>query len=325
MEIIWSIVALGGLGAAFGIMLAVASKKLAVKKDERVAAVRENLPGANCGGCGFPGCDGFADALVAGKAPVNGCAVMGAPAMKKVAEILGVDAGDTRPKAARIMCLGKEGCVDKFQYEGAKDCRAAYALVGGFRTCEFACIGLGTCAKVCKFDAITMDENGIAAIDPMKCTGCGTCVEACPKKSIAVMDLDIDLYAACRNSHKGKEVMQVCSVGCLSCGICAKSCPFGAITMIDNLPHIDYDKCHECRICMDKCPRHTIVRTKPIRRAKINPEKCIGCQLCKKNCPFGAIEGELKQTHFIHDDCRGCGVCLEKCKKGAIEFEEVEQ
>ena len=325
MDIIWSIVAIGGLGAAFGILLAYASKKLAVEKDERVSSVRENLPGANCGGCGFPGCDGFAEAVVNGKAPINGCAVLGAPAAKKIAEILGVDAGDIRPKAARIMCLGKNGCRDKFEYRGAEDCRAAVALAGGFRNCEFACIGLGTCAKVCKFGAITMGEHGIADIDTMKCTGCGACVAACPKNTIEVLDLDIDLYVACRNSHRGKQVIEVCEVGCISCGICAKSCPFEAITMVDGIPKIDYSKCRECRICMDKCPRNTIVRTKPIKRAKIIADKCIGCTLCAKSCPFGAIEGELKQTHVIHDDCRGCGICFEKCKKGAIVFEEVEE
>ena len=324
MEIIWSILAIGGLGAAFGILLSVASKKMAVKKDEKVVAVRENLPGANCGGCGFPGCDGFAEALAAGNAPLGGCAVMGQAAKKKVAEILGVEAGEAKPKAARIMCLGKNGCKDKFVYEGAEDCRAAVALAGGFRNCEFSCIGLGTCAKVCKFGAITMGDHGIADIDLMKCTGCGTCVKACPKNTIEVMDLDIDIYPACRNSHRGIKVKEVCEVGCLSCGICAKSCPFDAITMVEGLPRVDYSKCRECHICVDKCPRNTIVRTKPIKRARILADKCIGCHLCAKACPFGAIEGEIKQTHIIHDDCRGCGMCFEKCKKGAIVFEEVE-
>lgn len=325
MEIIWSIIAIGGLGAGFGILLSYASKKLAVKKDERVAAVRDNLPGANCGGCGFPGCDGFAQAVVDGKSPINGCAVLAAPAAKKISAILGVDAGDLSPKAARIMCLGKNGCVDKFEYQGAEDCRAAYALAGGFRNCEFSCLGLGTCAKVCKFDAITMGDHGIAYIDTMKCTGCGACVEACPKNTIEVLPLDIDVYVACRNSHRGKQVKDVCEVGCLSCGICAKSCPFEAITMVDGIPKIDYDKCHECLICLDKCPRNTIVRTKPLKKAVIKEDKCIGCTLCLKSCPFGAIEGELKKTHFVHEACRGCGVCLEKCKKGAIELVEYDE
>ena len=137
--IIWSIVVLGGLGAVFGIMLGVASKKFAVEKDEKVVLVRENLPGANCGGCGFPGCDGLAEALGAGKAEVSACAVLSADKAKDIAEILGVSVGEMKPKVARIMCLGSEGhCKNKFEYDGALDCRAAYSIVGGFKACLFA-------------------------------------------------------------------------------------------------------------------------------------------------------------------------------------------
>jgi len=322
MDIVWwSIIALGGIGAAFGFLLAIASKKFAVKKDETVEAVREHLPGANCGGCGLPGCDGFAEALVRGDVKINGCAVLGIPAAGEIAEILGVSAGDLRPKAARIMCLGKEGCTNKFEYSGAKDCRAAMAVAGGFKNCKYACLGLGTCANACKFDAISMDEQGIAAIDLMKCTGCGACVEVCPQGTIAVLDLDIDYYAACRNPEKGKAVTSVCSLGCISCGICAKSCPFGALTMVDNLPVFDYEKCRECGICMEKCPRKTIVRTKTVKRAEIDDGKCTKCGACMEVCPFGAID-VVDGVYTVFDKCRGCGICLEKCASGAITLQK---
>jgi electron transport complex protein RnfB len=320
----WSIIALGGIGAAFGFLLAIASKKLAVKKDEKVVAVRELLPSANCGGCGYPGCDGFAEALVRGEAKINGCAVLGIPAAGDIAELLGVSAGDLRPKAARIMCLGKEGCKDKFEYNGARDCRAALAVAGGFKNCKYACIGLGTCADTCKFDAISMDEQGIAAIDLMKCTGCGACEEICPQDTIKVLDLDIDYFAACRNPEKGKAVTSVCSLGCISCGICAKSCPFGAITMVENLPVFDYDKCRECGVCMEKCPRNTIVRTKPVKRAKIDNDKCAQCGKCMEVCPFGAIDEE-NGIYTVFDKCRGCGYCLEECESGAITMQKGEE
>lgn len=317
--IIWSVIVLGGLGAVFGIMLGVASKKFAVKKDKRVVAVRENLPGANCGGCGYPGCDGLADALVAGKAEVSACAVLSQDDAKKIGEILGISVGNLVPKVARIMCLGSEGhCKNKFEYDGALDCRAAYGIAGGFKACKFACLGLGTCAKVCKFDAITMGPDGIAFIDDEKCTGCGRCVEQCPQSSIAVLPKNVDVYVGCTNTGRGREVMENCSAGCIGCGKCANLCPFGAITMENNLPVIDPEKCRSCWLCVEQCPRKCILTTKSDLKAKINRQKCVGCNLCTKACPFGAIEGELKMTHTVTDVCRGCGLCEETCKLGAI-------
>ena len=319
--VIWSIIVLGGLGAVFGVMLGVASKKFAVQKDEREDLVLELLPGANCGGCGYPGCGGLASAIVAGKAEITACAVLSSENANKIGEIMGVSVGEVVPKVARIMCLGSEGhCKNKFEYDGARDCRAAYAIASGFKACRFACLGLGTCAKVCKFGAITMGKDGIAFIDEEKCTGCGRCVEQCPQSSIAVLDRNIDVYAGCTNIDKGKAVMENCTAGCIGCGICAKACPFGAITMENNLPVVDYEKCRHCWICVEKCPRHCILTTKPDKRAEIDAEKCIGCTLCAKACPFEAIEGELKQAHLITERCRGCGLCVESCKKDAVHL-----
>lgn len=322
LTVLFSVLILGGLGAAFGIILGVASKKLAVEKDEREEAVRELLPGANCGGCGFPGCDGMAAAIVEGKAEISACAPLSKDNAKRIGEVMGVDVGDIKPKVARIMCLGSNGHVkDKFVYDGAMDCRAAYATASGFKACRFACLGLGTCAKVCKFGAIEMGMDGIAFIDEEKCTGCGRCVEQCPQMAIAVLHRDIDVYAGCTNMDKGKAVTVNCSAGCIGCGICAKSCPFDAIVMENNLPVIDPDKCRSCWTCVEKCPRKCMLTTKPDKRAEIEEEKCIGCTLCRKACPFGAIEGELKEPHkVLEDKCRGCGLCTEACKKDAVHL-----
>jgi len=323
LSVVFSILVLGGLGAAFGVMLGVASKKFAVEKDERVDSVREFLPGANCGGCGFPGCDGLAAAIVEGRAEVSSCAPLSKDNALKIGEIMGISIGDIQPKVARIMCLGSNGnCKNKFDYDGAKDCRAAYAAASGFKACRFACLGLGTCAKVCKFGAIRMGRDGIAFIDEDKCTGCGRCVEQCPQSSIAVLERRVDVYAACTNIDKGKAVMENCSAGCIGCGICAKSCPFGAITMENNLPVVDYDKCRSCWTCVEKCPRKCILTNKPDKRSVIEADKCIGCTLCAKACPFEAIDGEPKQVHKVNENCRGCGLCVEKCKKDAVHLHE---
>lgn len=319
--VLLSIAVLGGLGAAFGIMLGAASKKFAVEKDDRIDSVRELLPGANCGGCGYPGCDGLAAAIVEDGADITSCAPLSKENAGQIAEIMGVALGEMEPKVARIMCLGSQGhCKNKFEYDGAKDCRAAFATASGFKACRFACLGLGTCAKVCKFGAIVMGEDGIAFIDEDKCTGCGRCVEQCPQNSIAVLERNVDVYAGCTNTDKGKKVTENCTAGCIGCGICAKACPFEAITMENNLPVIDEDKCRSCWICVEKCPRKCMLTTKPDKAAEIDYTKCISCTLCKKACPFGMIEGEVKEKHVVKEGCRGCGLCVEKCKKDAIHL-----
>lgn len=323
--VILSIAILGGLGALFGVMLGVASKKFAVEKDERVDQVTELLPGANCGGCGYPGCGGFADAVVKGAVEVSGCAVVSKENAQAIGAVMGVEVGDVKPRVARMMCLGSQGHnFDKFDYDGPKDCRAAAATAKGHKACRFACLGLGTCAKVCKFDAITMGAHGIAYIDEAKCTGCGRCVEQCPQHTIEVMDQDVEVYTACISQDKGKPVTQVCGVGCIGCGKCATKCRFDAIAMENNLPVIDQEKCRNCKVCVEVCPRGCMVTTQPDKRAFIIEEKCVGCTLCKKACPFDAIEGELKEKHRVLDSCRGCGLCVESCRRDAIVMVPVE-
>lgn len=258
-DILWPVIALGALGLVLGLGLGIAAKVFAVKTDPTVEKVRGLLPGANCGGCGFPGCDGFAKALAAGEAKPAACVVVSADNLKAIGEALGVQAVAGSKKVARVLCQGNsENCAPKYYYMGVSDCRAAAALAGGPRSCRFGCVGLLTCARACQFGAIHLNDKGIAEIDESKCTGCAVCVAACPKNVIKVMNKDNDVYVRCRTVDKGKTVTVACKAGCIACGICVKKCPEGAITLVDNLPVIDYDKCTECGTCVAACPRKVI-------------------------------------------------------------------
>lgn len=249
---------LGIMGLLFGVALAFASQKFAVEVDERAVAIREAVPGANCGGCGFPGCDGFANAVVAGKAPVNGCPVGGPECAAKVAEIMGVNAGSAVKQVANVLCNGGSNCLDNYNYEGIEDCRAAHMLHGGGKSCTYGCLGLGTCMQACPFDAIYMTENNVAFVDKEKCVACGKCISICPKAIIQYVPYDQLTVVECRNKERGAHVKKNCGVACIACGICEKNCPVDAIHVVEMVAQIDYDKCTNCKICAEKCPTKAI-------------------------------------------------------------------
>lgn len=319
-EILYPVLSLGGLGLVFGAGLAVASKVFAVEVDPKVEAIRNALPGANCGACGYPGCEGFAVAVAGGKAPVNGCPVGGADCTESLGEIMGVAAEAADKKVARVICQGTTcNAKEKFEYMGIQDCKAAAMVSGGSKSCSYGCLGLGTCVNVCPFDAIEI-EDGIAYIDSEKCTGCGQCITACPKAVIKMVPYSQKVAVDCNSKEMGKDVKVKCTVGCIGCKICVKACPFDAMEFENNLAKINYDKCTNCMICAEKCPTKAIwADFESRKKAEIVDDKCIGCTICAKKCPVGAIEGELKQKHkVIEDKCIGCGVCFEKCPKDAI-------
>lgn len=258
MKILLPVLIFIGLGLLMGALLALASKLFAVKKDEKAEAIKECLPGANCGGCGYSGCDAYASAVSAGDAPVNKCSVGGAEAASKIAQIMGVDAGEQVRMRAQVMCSGTgEYAKKKYIYEGIDDCVAASKIGGGDKMCKNGCIGLGTCVRACPFDAIVV-ENGVAAVDYSKCKGCGICVSACPKGIIKLIPFDAKHWVGCMSVDDGKNTRKVCDVGCISCKLCQKNCPAGAINVDNFVASIDYDKCTGCDICTDKCPRHII-------------------------------------------------------------------
>jgi len=319
-----AVVTLGGLGLAFGVLLAVASKVFHVEVDPKITKIKNALPGANCGACGYPGCDALAKAIAEGKEPANSCPVGGSETTKAVSSILGVETGEDSGgrKVARVLCSGCDTISKKkFDYKGIEDCKAASMIQGGDKACDKGCLGYGTCLEVCNFDAIRI-EDGIAVIDPEKCTACGLCLEACPKDVIEWVPYEQEVVVDCKNQDFGKAVKDMCQVGCIGCGICEKSCPFDAIHVEDNIAKIDYDKCTGCMICTEKCPTNAISgELEKRKKAFIIAEKCIGCTICAKNCPVDCIDGKLKEVHVINqDDCIGCSVCFEKCPKDAIEM-----
>lgn len=258
MDIIFPCAIVGGMGLFFGIILALASKIFAVKEDERIPMIVEALPGANCGGCGYAGCSGYAGAIVKGEAKCNLCAPGGSKSAERIAEIMGVSAEKVDKKVAFVACSGATDVAEtRYIYQGLNDCNYANRLGGGPKSCKYACLGLGTCVKACPTGAISV-KDGLAVVDKEKCIGCGVCVKECPKNVIKLVDYSAETLVKCHSLDKGKKVKENCSKGCIGCGICAKNCPEEAITMENNLAVIDTEKCKNCGLCVEKCPQKTI-------------------------------------------------------------------
>jgi electron transport complex protein RnfB len=320
--ILTAVAGLGGVGLLIGVILVIASIKLTVKVDEREAAVRAVLPGANCGACGFPGCDGYAAAVAAGSAPLNSCSVGGASVARAIGEIMGQDAGTVEPKVAVLICRGgRDVAPQRFQYKGARDCRQATLLLGGPKSCAYGCVGLGHCVSVCPVQAIRMGDQNLPVIDEKLCIGCGKCVRECPKSTLLLLPRTKLVFLACVSHDRGKAVKEACRVGCIGCGLCVKACPQQALTMVNNLPVMDFAKCVDCGICVHRCPTKSYVDRAPGRpKAVINP-RCTGCQTCVKSCQFKAIEGEAGQQHrVVAEKCIGCGECYKVCPEKAIDM-----
>ena len=255
--IIVTVAVLAVIGLLTGLLLVKAGEKFEVETDPREAAVRECLPGNNCGACGFPGCDGLAAAIVSGEAKTNGCPVGGAAVGEKVALIMGVEAeGLTDKKVAFVRCGGTcDKAKRKSTYIGIRSCEAAAAAPGkGEMFCAQGCIGYGDCVRVCRFDAIHV-VDGVAVVDRTKCVSCGLCAAACPQRLIDLVPLAASPYTVqCSNTERFPIQKTQCDAGCRGCGVCAKNCPSGAIQMENNLARIDYSKCTGCGTCAQKCP-----------------------------------------------------------------------
>ena len=256
MEILIPVLILSAIAVLCAVLLTLSSVFFAVKEDERAAAIRECLPGANCGACGYSGCDAYAKAVAEDSSvPANLCRPGGAAVAKAVADVMGVEVTESKPVTAFVHCHGDcNSNAQKEIYYGLESCAAAKMLYGGKGACTAGCLGCGDCAKACQYDAICM-ENGIAHVDPRKCVACGMCVKACPNKLISLIPADENVsVVTCSNHEKGVVVRKECKNGCIGCMKCQKSCPADAIHVVDNLAVVDYDKCTGCGACVGGCP-----------------------------------------------------------------------
>ena len=257
--IITAIAVVTVIGVICAVMLSVASKVMAVQVDERIPLVRECLPGANCGGCGYPGCDGYAAALVADEGlSLTLCAPGGAAAASAISAVLGREAGETQKRIALVHCGGDcEKTKKKADFAGTQSCAAAKLLFSGDGACSFGCLGYGDCAGVCPEDAICV-KDGLARVIPERCIACGKCVRTCPQRLISLIPANAATAIRCSSHDRGPAVKAKCSAGCIGCGLCAKKCPREAIRLEDNLAAIDYDKCDRCGVCAGVCPAKCI-------------------------------------------------------------------
>ncbi len=262
--IVIATVTVGIVGILIGVLLGIASEVFKVEVDEKEIQVREALPGNNCGACGYPGCDGLAKAIASGEAKVNQCPVGGQPVAAKIAVIMGVDdVGTSEKKVAFVKCKGNCNYTKKlYTYSGLHDCNGAMVVPGaGGKSCEYGCMGYGSCVKACEFDSIHI-VDGIALVDKEKCVACGKCVTACPKKLIDMVPYKAKTLVQCNSQDKGKTVKDKCSVGCIGCTMCVKQCQDDAIHMVGNVALVDYSKCIECGRCAMKCPTKVIISDK---------------------------------------------------------------
>jgi len=269
MSIGIAIILVVAVGLVCAIMLTIASKVFFVPVDETAAALREVLPGANCGGCGFAGCDDYANTMAADRdTPCNKCPVGGASVAAKLAEILGVSAGDAEKQVAVVMCNGScDNAKTLLDYKGPQTCKAASALFGGLKQCKFGCLGLGDCVAACNYDAIRV-INGVAKVNRHACVACGMCAKACPKGLIRIAPEKNQVVVFCHNTDKGADVRKACDVGCIGCMKCEKTCKFDAVHVENNLASIDPEKCKNCGMCAKECPTGAIINLRALAKEK---------------------------------------------------------
>ena len=268
MVILWSVLILGGLGVVFGLGLMYCSKAFSVERDPKIDDVFALLAGINCGGCGYPGCDQFAEALVRGETTVDLCRPTFARKKEEINVILGTKSEDMEETVAAVLCCGGNDSKDKFAYKGYGNCRSVQMLAQGSKICPVGCMGLKDCSVACNYHAVDVcTEKKYSVVNRNRCTSCGACVSACPKKLIVRIPKKAEYYVACNNHAAAKDLRSYCTVGCIGCGRCGKACKYDAIKTVDRLAVIDYKKCTNCGECFKVCPTKVIKKTDGASRA----------------------------------------------------------
>lgn len=291
-----AVISLAVMGGLFGIILGIAGKKFAVAVDPRVEEIMTFMPNANCGACGMAGCAAFAEAVVAGEVNPRLCAPGGAGLYEKIAGIMGTDASSYEErKVAQLLCQGGfEQSKMLYDYQGVRDCHLALANFKGPKACNYGCVRMGNCSRVCPFGAIQMGADGLPVINYYLCTGCNKCVVECPQQILRLVGVSHQVHVRCLNTDKGKDARLICSTACIKCKLCEKNCPENAVHVLPSgsgsIAVIDYSKCTSCGICAAICPTKAIQKNDPIAEDIImvlgKPQDaepgCQACGACKK-------------------------------------------
>lgn len=258
INVLYAVLIITAVGLLAGVILSVASKLMAVPTDEKTEKIRACLPGANCGACGYTGCDGYAAAISAGDAEPDKCTPGGAATAAELSDVLGVEVTATRTVAAVKCNHGVDKAAADFAYTGAVSCRSAKLLYGGQLQCKFGCLGFGDCVKVCERNAITVTD-GVAVVDKELCYGCGKCLSVCPNSVITLIPYESLVKVSCNNTEKGAYARKKCTAACIGCMKCVKVCENDAVKVENFLANIVTDKCTSCGKCAEVCPQNCIV------------------------------------------------------------------
>ncbi len=300
--ILFTVISLSAIGSIAAIILYFVAQKFKVYEDPRIDQVEEILPAANCGGCGYPGCRGFAEAMVkADDLSPFYCPVGGNETMTQAAEILGKAVEAKDPLVAVIRCSGSPEHRKRVNtYDGASTCVIVSGLYSGETGCQYGCHGLGDCVDVCDFEAIYMDEEtGLPVVIDDNCTACGACVKECPNDIIELRKKnkkDRKIFVSCVNIDKGGIAKKACEVACIGCKACVKVCAYDAITVENFLAYIDPNLCKLCRKCVDVCPTNSILEINfPPRKVKVEATETVETK--KVETPVGPTgENEKKEN-----------------------------